>query len=207
MRKNFLLYNIVLILILSAAILFTLLMWMFLFTPEVPNYSVTDDYTYTPAVEQPLVQAPEGSEIEQIESLSLPVKTGEQMGQWAATVVMNSLTLNFYDLVGQYDKLKPFFTENGYNSFVEATRPLQQSIINKKLSTTAVLTGVPVPVVIGTYQGTEAWQFNMPVLVSYESLSQTVTQRQNVTVLIKRVPVSQDNGLSGIAVDSFVSTG
>lgn len=207
MRKNFLLYNIVLILILSAAILFTLLMWMFLFTPEVPNYSVTDDYTYTPAAEQPLVQASDGSEIEQIESLSLPVKTGEQMGQWAAMVVMNSLTLNFYDLVGQYDKLKPFFTENGYNSFVEATRPLQQSIINKKLSTTAVLTGVPVPVVIGTYQGTEAWQFNMPVLVSYESLSQTVTQRQNVTVLIKRVPVSQANGLSGIAVDSFVSTG
>ncbi len=205
MKKNYLVYKMIILLIFSAAVLFVFMMYMFLFQPIPSNYTINDEYTFSKS--EPHFVDIKKQSVQEVESLLTPVKSGSDMGEWAGSIVMNAATLNFFQLGEQLDKLKPYFTEKGWNAFRTAIDPTLEVIIKKKLSSTAVLIGVPVPLMVGMYNGSYSWQFQMPVLISYESLSETVKQRQIVTVVIKRVPVSKENGMRGIAVDSFVSTG
>lgn len=205
MKKHAIIHRSILYLVLSSIIGSGLLIMLILTQGRAPNYSVSDGYSYSKTAPNYINES--ASSVQLIDSLSLPTKSVEDMAQWAAMVVTRSMTINFYQYRVQYKNLMQFYTDSGWKGFSSAMDDLATEIIKKKLSVTAVLTGVPLLVREGLLpDGAYAWKFQMPILVSYESPSETVTQKQVVSVVVKRVPVNEKTGLRGIAVDSFVSS-
>lgn len=205
MKNHSIIHKCILYLLISSIILYAILIFMILSQGNAPNYSVSDGYSYSK--DAPHYRNIDSKSVQLVESMSLPTKSVDDMAQWAAMVVTRSMTVNFYQYRLQYKDLMQFYTDKGWDGFSTAMDDLATEIIKKKLSVTAVLTGVPLLVREGALpDGAYAWKFQMPILVSYESPSETVTQRQIVSVVVKRVSVEEKTGLRGIAVDSFVST-
>ena len=78
-------------------------------------------------------------------------------------------------------------------------------LVEKKLSVTAVLKGTPIVIRHGVLNGAYSWVINFPLLVSYESASETRKETRAFTLTVKRVDADYGAGQAGIAIDSFVT--
>ena len=202
--KNRFLYNAIIFLILLATLTFCAIIYMVVNLEDTQYYAESDGYSY--AVTDPHFIDLSDRNISQMDAMSLPTKT-DGISEWAAMVVTRAMTLNFFEIQSQKKEVENFFTPQGWTGFQSAMMPLEDMIKKKKLSMTSVLAGTPFITRKGiTPSGDYGWKIQMPILLSFESPSEKVTQRQVVMVLIKRVPVDKSTGMRGIAVDSFESS-
>ena len=144
--------------------------------------------------------------IKRMQALSYPNLTTESVLRWAAEAATASYTFDFYNYNQVLKEIRPFFTKDGYQNFVSALKSagLLNRVIEKKLIVSSVVTGTPVvkregKIVSGIY----AWQVEFPMLLTFQSQSETTSRKVIVTLLIAQVPTIES--VKGIGIASFVT--
>lgn len=141
-------------------------------------------------------------------NLPEPIRGVDEIADLAASITASSLTLNFVDYYKQLENIRGKFTKDGWKSFGQSlvSSGFIDAVLTKKLSVSVVVIGTPVLMNRGMLNGSYAWKFQMPILVTYESASDKKTQNQIVNIIFKRIPLDQNGAEVGIAVDSFVTS-
>lgn len=178
---------------------------------EVPEYkAVPDDYLYLGELQSDSYYQKKipDRDYKLMTNLSQPMRSVEEISDLAMITAANALTLNFLDYYKQLDVIKSRFTAHGWKSFGKSlvSSGFIDAVLKKKLSVSVVVIGTPVLLNRGKLDGSYAWKFQMPLLVTYESSSDKKTQNQIVTIVFKRVPLVGKGAEVGIAVDSFVTS-
>lgn len=140
-------------------------------------------------------------------ALSDPVVTREELLQWATRAATAAYTYDFVTYRAELqDVANEFFTPEGWKEFragLERSRNLE-TIVDKKLVSSAVATGAPIIQESGMINGRYAWKVQLPMLVTFESASMKIRQPLLVTMVITRVS-TLDNP-KGIAIAQFYAT-
>ena len=137
-------------------------------------------------------------------TLDMPVKSVDEISSWAAQVGVSLFTVDFATYNTQYVRLEEFFTPVGWQGLQKAilTSGWLAALIDKKLTATAVLQHPPIVTKRGILNGVYSWSITYPILVTYESASETRKENRVVSMVIKRVPADFAKGQVGLAVDS-----
>ena len=125
--------------------------------------------------------------------------------QWATEAGTAAYTFNFVNYRKALQDVRQYFTKLGYQNFLSAltgSRNLE-AVRSKKLVVSSVPTGAPVVLKEGvTSNGRYAWQVQFPMLLTYQSASDSIKQNIVVTMLITRVPTLESE--RGVGIASFV---
>jgi intracellular multiplication protein IcmL len=140
-------------------------------------------------------------------SLSAPVLTQQFILQWAETVSRSAYSLNFLTYKKSLADVRPYFTDDGYTSFLNAMQNsgLLDDVKARKLYLSTVVDGAPVVVDMYIDHGFYTWRVDLPLLVTFASANMTVKNQYYVHLTIKRVPELQIE--QGIAVTNFKVNG
>ena len=172
-------------LLLSIAILILALLgyWFISQEKEVPKYGLALDGTTI-----------------SLNYFNAPVKSKEDVYEWASTVSSSALSLNFNQYKSQLAKVKQFFTEDGWKKFQESLKDsgYLDEVKNNKLLITAINNKTPTIPRWGYLNGEIYWSVQVPLKLSIQSASQTVKKDRMVTMLIKlRTPKIPNDGGCG----------
>jgi intracellular multiplication protein IcmL len=140
-----------------------------------------------------------------LHSLSEPVITQKHMLQWSSLAALAAYNLDFSNYEKQLKSAQPYFTTGGWDKFQQALKDegLLSTLIDKKLDMSAVVTDTPVVLNTTVMNGRFTWRVQMPVLVTFESASETNKMHLVVTMNVQRVPSL--SAPSGIQISDFVS--
>lgn len=133
-----------------------------------------------------------------------PIINNVILTQWsslAATSVFNYDAANYTTKVPA--ALAEFFTQAGatayYDEFINSTA--LNDVIEKNLSVTSVAQGATVILRQGILQGTYSWKVQLPILVTYSSLSEDKLCSYIVAMVINKIPTWQN--AKGIGINEF----
>lgn len=141
-----------------------------------------------------------------LQTLNRPIIKNQALLTWAenAVVTVNTLTSSNYEQQLN-TSFTAYFTQNGAKSLLNAlkSKGVIDAIVTKKLSITAVVQGAPILLDSGVLFGKYIWKIQIPILLTYESLSEREPYQQLVTLTVAEVNTTQ-NPL-GIAIDQYTS--
>lgn len=143
--------------------------------------------------------------IVKLQPLSEPVVSSAILLQWAGQASVSTYSYNFVNYREALQQVQNKFTADGWRNFENALRSsrMLETVVSKKLVVSAVATGAPVILDQGVIGGYYAWKVNIPILVTYESATESTPVPLDVTMVISRV--STINHPDGIAISSFVA--
>ncbi len=147
---------------------------------------------------------PDGSNFE-LNVLMRPNVSAKALLNWATLAATGTYTLNFVSFEDDLRNLKPYFTTEGYENFVDS---LQQTgtlstIQTKKLVVTAAAIGPAIIAQENDVRGYHNWRIVVPITVSYLSASEEEKRNKLVTLLITQVPTS--DATTGIGIAQYQS--
>lgn len=126
--------------------------------------------------------------------------------QWANTAAVAAFTYNFVNYRQELQAASEFFTADGWDAYLQSIKSSDNlvAVIQKKLVVSAVATGAPIINQQGVVDGRYTWQVQMPLLVTYQSLSQITEQSLMVNMVITRI--STLDSPRGIGIAQFIGT-
>lgn len=144
-------------------------------------------------------------EVIPLHSLSEPVITQAHMLQWSALAVRAAYNLDFANYKQQLNAAQQYFTPSASDKFQQALKDedLLSTVVDQKLDMSAVVTGAPVVLNTAVLNGRFTWRVQMPILVTFNSASETRKLHLTVTMNVQRVPSL--SAPSGIQVSDFFS--
>lgn len=123
--------------------------------------------------------------------------------RWASKAATIAYTLNFNSYKEQLGVARNYFTDDGWQSFLQSSSGLLNRIVQNQLFVYGVVSGTPIISNQGPLPGKGyAWRIQIPFLVTYQSANNQVVQRYYVVLTIVRVPTSTNS--QGIGIDQFV---
>lgn len=141
-----------------------------------------------------------------LQSLDRPVVTNQFILQWASDVTRRIYNINFVNWQQQLAQLQPYFTKQGFAVFMHAMHAGELSAIKQeKLTASAVVSKPPIIVSTGVIKGYFTWLVQLPLLVTYQSASNTEKQHLMATMVVRRA--STLTTPHGIQVNSFYTKG
>ena len=148
-------------------------------------------------------KAPGEERRERIFSIDQPVVSSAELFQWAT---ISAITLNTYNFVNWrqvFQEASANFTPEGWKEFLNAflISKTLDTVIERKLSVSAVAINAPVIKQKGMLNGVYKWKVQLPLLLTYESASKTTFQPVLVTMLITRT--ASADIFRGIAIEAF----
>lgn len=141
----------------------------------------------------------------QLHSLTEPVVTNKYILQWASLATRSVFNLDFAHYQQQMTNIKPYFTQGGWKQFTKALNDsgLLDSVKDKKLEMSAVVSGAPLIINRSVESGRYTWEIQLPVLITFGSANENAQTKLIVTMKVKRVPVLNDP--KGIQISDFVT--
>lgn len=133
-----------------------------------------------------------------LHSLSEPVVTKSYLVQWASLAAQNSYNLNFNDYKDQIQAESQYFTPDGFNKYQQALKDsgLLSQVIDNKLVMNAIVSGDVVIIKEFMSGGRHNWVVQLPMLVTFQSASQTKRMHVMVTMRVQRVAaLDAENGI------------
>ncbi len=134
--------------------------------------------------------------------LNQPNLTSASLLDWVIEAATTAYNFNF----GNYDRalkdIKVYFTDAGYQHFMDSLVQSKtiETVKLKQLMVSAISTGTPVILQEGpTPDGIYAWKIQVPMLITYQSSSETRKQNVILTMLIARRPTLESPKGIGIA--------
>ncbi len=126
--------------------------------------------------------------------------------QWANTAAVAAFTYNFVNYRQELQAASEFFTPEGWSAYLQSLVASDnlKAVKAKKLVVSAVATGAPIINQRGVVDGRYTWQVQMPLLVTYQSLSQITEQSLMVNMVITRI--STLDSPRGIGIAQFIAT-
>ena len=134
--------------------------------------------------------------------LSSALVSARQLLDWTNEAASAAFNFNFVNWRAKMGELRPYFSVQGWGAFYNAFKKSQlDPVIAKKLMVTAVATDVPVIEHRGILNGRYTWRIAIPILVTYQSPSDTTQKRMIARIVVSRVPTVQT--ARGIAIVQF----
>src|SRR6056297_988762 len=126
--------------------------------------------------------------------------------QWANTAAVAAFSYNFVNYRQELQAASEFFTAEGWDAYLQSLKDSDNlvAVQQKKLVVSAVATGAPIINQSGVVDGRYTWQIQMPLLVTYQSLSQITEQSLMVNMVITRI--STLDSPRGIGIAQFIAT-
>lgn len=143
-------------------------------------------------------------EVIPLQPLSEPVVTHTYLLQWASLATRAAYNLDFTNYKSQLQAASPYFTPDGFQKLQQAftSSGLLDTLVQKKLIMTAIVSGDPVIIRDFVLYGRHNWTVQLPLLVSFESASEHQRVHALVTMRIQRVPVLDAE--KGIQISDFM---
>ena len=181
-----------------------------IFRKDPDYFAVSDHYLYTGDIvaQSPFIVHHSKALHSNMIYFTEPMHNVESVRDLARIVASKSLTLDFANYYKQLESIRDQFTEHGWKTFSNSllSSGFIDSVLDKKLSISSVVTGVAVLQNSGLLNGSYAWRFQMPILVTFESANEIKTQNHVITIVFKRIPLVGHGADVGVAVDSFVTS-
>jgi intracellular multiplication protein IcmL len=124
---------------------------------------------------------------------------------WVENAVTSLYTFDFLNFRQTFQSDSQYFTKAGWSAYLDqlqASRNMD-AVQSKKLTVRAVPSGAPVILSQANIDGVYSWRVQIPILVTYESLSETFNQSLLVTLVIRRL--STLSSKYGIGISQFVA--
>lgn len=174
-------------------------------TNHIKLSTIADNY-YVNDVEGPVIQDV-SSKPQQTAAMPLPAKSVDDIVDWSTMVAVQLFTLDFFNADAQINGTRSYFTDSGWAALTNALKGSGwlQTVVQKKLSVTSVLKDSAIVLKHGVLNGAYSWVINFPLLVSYESSSESRVETRIVTLTVRRISADYERGQAGIAIDSFVT--
>ncbi|MCP3680699.1 MAG: type IV secretion protein DotI [Gammaproteobacteria bacterium] len=137
--------------------------------------------------------------------LNSPNMNTKAIRSWAVEASVAAYSYNFVNFRQVFNDNQKYFTSNGWDAFL---KQLQSSgnlnaVQKRKLIVSAVPRGVPVIQNQGVLNGRYFWRVQVPMLVTYQSQSETIHSDLLATLTIRRISTLTRS--DGIGIDSFVA--
>ncbi len=190
-RDNFHRSMLINLLMIVANIIFGFLVVYLLFSQQPPKYFVT---------------TPDGR-ILPITPLNQPLKSTPQVLAWANVAAVTVNSYDFLNFRAQLQAASVNFTPDGFQAYKKVLQDSKNLdfVVKNKLLSTAVATGAPFVLQQGLLSGRYTWKIQLPLLIKYQSASQSTTNPVVVTMLIQRVPLEVNS--QGMGVVYYQSQG
>ncbi|HEX2548506.1 MAG TPA: DotI/IcmL/TraM family protein [Gammaproteobacteria bacterium] len=142
-------------------------------------------------------------EVFELTSYDEPSLLSSTIIKWASKAAIDVYTYKFYENDNEIaNKIRPYFTDSGLSSFYYSLQPVIETLRQNQLNTNSTVNGPPVIVNQGAFGGyDQAWRVQIPFLVTYEAAGGTSTRSYRVTLVIVKVPTTQNP--VGIGIDQF----
>lgn len=133
-----------------------------------------------------------------------PYLSEAELLQWVADVVPKLFDVDFLHVDDQLAALNQYFTENGYQVFLNQ---FNNNVDRDKLQTgkmfaTNEITGAPIILNNGILSGRYAWWVQIPINISYAGMETIPSSSIKLTLLVVRTETS--NNLNGVAIDNVL---
>lgn len=136
--------------------------------------------------------------------LNQPNLSDKALLQWTSQAVVSVYSYNFVNFREIFQNNEKYFTNDGWQEFLNALKASRnlETVKDKKLIVSAVLSGAPIISSKNVFNGRYTWQIQMPVLVTYQSMSEQFNSSYLITLTIQRV--STLDNIYGVGISSFV---
>lgn len=138
--------------------------------------------------------------------LSEPLMNDAALKAWLAGAITDSFNMDFLNWREQLGNARQYFSKEAFNGFALALDSeghldlLQQ----RRAIMHVVPAGAPILVNSGLLRGVMTWDFEMPVILNYETSSQRIaSQRINVHARVQRVSTTEYT--RGVAITQIVT--
>ncbi|PIQ44128.1 MAG: type IV secretion protein DotI [Gammaproteobacteria bacterium CG11_big_fil_rev_8_21_14_0_20_46_22] len=137
--------------------------------------------------------------------LDQPYMESNQLVNWVANAATSLYTYDFLNYRQNFQNNQIYFTPDGWKAYldqVEKSRNLK-TVEDKKLVVSATPAGAPVITNQGVLDGKYSWRVQIPVVVTYQSLSQQFSENLLLTLTIQRR--STLDSKYGVGIAQFVA--
>ena len=190
LRRNFYRdsYRLVVILLFIAIIVIACLAWVIIYQQ---THKPTPKYFATTSSGRLIPLIP----------LDQPNFSDQQIAVWSANAVTSLYTYDFLNFRQTFQTNSQYFTSSGWKAFLDGLAQSNnlQAVQQKRLTVQAVPAGAPVIVNQGDFNGIYTWRIQIPILVTYQSLSEEFNQRLLITVVVQRLSTLTSKYGIGIA--------
>lgn len=137
--------------------------------------------------------------------LTRPNVSTKALLSWATIAATATFTLDFVNYESNFNALKDYFTETGYQNFLNALEEANtlQTIQEKKLVISAVAIGPAVVSEEYEKSGIHNWKVEVPITVTYLSVSAEEKREKLISMTITQVPTTQAS--KGIGISKYVA--
>lgn len=148
----------------------------------------------------------ESGRIIKLVPLNEPNLSDRALIQWATNAVLAVYTYNFNNYRQVFQDSRQYFTDDGWQQFITALSQSRnlQAVQDKKLVLSAVVSSAPIvnrEYVAGN--GKYTWEIQLPVMVTYQSLSEEF--HENLVIVLRVQRVSTLDSSDGVGIISFVA--
>jgi intracellular multiplication protein IcmL len=133
--------------------------------------------------------------------LDEPNQSDSAVLQWVNQAAIAAYTYNFLNYRTQLKLASGYFTTDGWKQFLLALDGSNtlNTVRQQKLIVSSVATKAPVILQKGVVNNSYSWRVQLPILVSYQSASQSKQQSKIVTLLVTRISTLESPRGIGIA--------
>ena len=169
---------------------------------------LTMAYLFTHRPDPKYFATTQSGRVLQLVPLSNPMLSTEALLSWASQVAMGTYTYNFANYRQKIQMQEGNFTSDAWQQFLTLLKDTGniEAIDKRKLNLSAVVSGQPIVVFTGIWEGRFIWKVQVPLLVTYVGASGPPFQKQYMVMMtIVRVPTVQN--INGVAVAQFIVSG
>lgn len=136
--------------------------------------------------------------------LDEPNQSDSAVLQWVNQAAIAAYTYNFLNYRTQLQAASGYFTTDGWRQFLLAldSSNALNTVRQQKLIVSSVATKAPVILQKGVVSGSYSWRVQLPILVSYQSASQSRQQSKVVTLLVTRISTLESP--RGIGISQYI---
>jgi hypothetical protein len=140
-----------------------------------------------------------------IKSLDRPNVSTKALLSWVTLAATATFSFDFVNLHDQLEKLKDYFTVDGYNNFLSslAATGMTKTIVDKKLILSAVAVGTAIVLTEEQTHSGYTWRIQVPVLIRYQSANVNETREQIIEMLVTQV--STNDAPKGIGIAQYIA--
>lgn len=153
-----------------------------------------------------------GTSVAKLVRLELPNISNEAMMRWSSQAVADIFTFNFLFLDDHFEKIKEYFTDDGYAQFMTSAQTLLDDARTKELRYQAnscdVVSILNTTTVKNVGTTSTLWLIEIPLLMEIESKSEKVLKRYVITATIEGGDnVRQDKTIAFLGFNMGVGQG
>lgn len=126
-------------------------------------------------------------QVVQLQSTATLRLNSDNLVQWVANNAPKLYQLDFLNYKEQMQAVRPLFSDDGWQSYVEAFKSVLTQIQSQKLVAQAVVTGLPMVIATGYLDGEPSWKVQLPIDLNFQKNNQTQDTQYILTLTVKGI--------------------